>query len=416
MNFFKKIFSREPEQLSLNHIELQDWIEENSEKILSEEIEAIKEYFSKFREIKIELKEKLDNLQKADLLNPNIPEREKHIMEGNRTTYLTKMYTFLENMKEPKLDYKEINFLEKFCDDFNKNLEELNKETAKGYFVLTNFFDKEVKGIAISIKKLEEPIIHVKEFMSEGKLSEYKELVLKIRELNEKKVNTEKIGTDITILDQEIKENKEKKDLLERRLNLLKTGEEYHTFNKMGKEKEEIDAELTKLNSKLNNTIKPLDKHLKKLAHESLKNEIILEYLNNPLLALEKDENIKILNIIDQIRLSLENADEKDKQTEKLLKHIDTITREYFENIKKENERLKQEKETISGILSRATIVMDIKEVEYQLEHITEKVNEQEKLLGNKKEMQQEIVNQTKEKKLEKLLSDFSEKKITILD
>jgi len=123
MNFFKKLFSREPKDLTLKQIELEDWLQENSEDFLIESNKKIKRNFAEIDKIKLELLRKLSKLGEAKLVNPDIPEREKHIMYGNRLNYIQKTESFLENIELPELDYELIN---DFCTDFERQLKQFN--------------------------------------------------------------------------------------------------------------------------------------------------------------------------------------------------------------------------------------------------------------------------------------------------
>ncbi len=407
MDFFKKLFKIEPEEVTLKHIELKDWLEEISEEALSDDNEELKKLLSEIKSFKIELKEKLEILEKGELMNPDIPEREKHIMLGNRQNYLTKLYIFLADTKIPEFDYS---LIDSFCTNFNEKLNVLGQETGKGYFILTHFFDKEVKEIASIIKRIKENVLKIASIMKKGKISEYRAMFANIRELNEDALEKEKLAEGIDILENEIQQNEAKKTTLEQKMSSLKDGHDYQMHNKIEKEKKEIDEELSKLNFKLNNSIKPLDKALKKQMHESLKKELISAYLDNPLLALENDSHYELLGVLEHLKQKIEmgTIEIKDKQKDKMIQQIDELNKDYFESIRKEYDRLKKEKSMMENIIEKSTIVMDYKELQYQHEHIAEKLKKLQNELSLKKENFSSLKVEDKSKKIEKALSEFT--------
>jgi hypothetical protein len=411
MDFLKKLFSREPEEVTLNQIELKGWLEEKSEDILKDEIKTLKEILSKAKDSKIHLKEKIELLEKAELMNRNIPDREVHIMQGNRTNYTNKMYSFIEDTKLPEPDFEKI---ESFCEEFQKTLLQLNEETGKGYFVLKNFFDKDVVNIASSIKEIEDYIKELKSVITQEKISKYRKMLLKIRELNETSIKKESLSEEVKKLDEEIKATEAKKMNFETKLKNLKEGQEFQMHLRMETEKNDLEEGLKKLESRLINIIKPLDKPIKKISHDT-GNRLLQKYLDDPLKTLIEDNDLEILTSIAAIRQEIESdAEVKDKQKEKLLGYIEEMKRETLEQIKKEHNELLSHKTMVEEILSRSSMVMDMKELDYQIEHVTEKLKRIEQENKEKNIMLDKLKVEDKSKKLEEELSEFTGKKISI--
>ncbi|MEM3373925.1 MAG: hypothetical protein QXE31_01765 [Candidatus Woesearchaeota archaeon] len=422
MNFLKNLFTKKPREIKLKSIEIQDYLDENSPKILAEEYEIIKKDINDLKTNLEKLKEKLTNLENIELIN--LSEREKLFFEGNKKAYLTKTYKFLEhiftNLKlidEDNLNFKK---LEEFCNEFNISIDNLNKDVEKNYAIISHYID--LKDSNEFLKKISQIINEINDFLMEGKLSEYKKLIHYIKQYNEKLLLTEKIEKEIKEIEKLIQENKEKKVISQKKLEEIKESSEYLAYKKLLSEKESIIMQIKTLNSQLNNNFKTIDKELKKYAHESLKNEIIFEYLSNPLEALEKDTELKILHTLEQIKMNLElelekNKDnqENEKNLKKTLKNFSNLTKENLEKIKKDLVEIKRNLDIVQGVLDRSTIVMEIKDLEYQIEHFTKKIIELETEIKNKKEKLKDLEKISKEK-LEKMLYDFTEQKIIILE
>ncbi len=393
MNFFKKLFSREPEDLTLKQIELEDWLQENSEDFLIESNKKIKRNFAEIDKIKLELLRKLSKLGEAKLVNPDIPEREKHIMYGNRLNYIQKTESFLENIELPELDYELIN---DFCTDFERQLKQFNQSTSKGYFVLTNFFDKEMKEIVNILK--------------DKKTGQFKILSGKIRKLNELNVNKGKFAKKLIELENELENSEDRKIRLQQRVQSLKNSKDFNNFYKFEKQKQELNQEINDLNFKLNNAIKSMDKVLRKHMHSSLKKDLISYYLESPLQALENDSKFEIIKIFDRLKLEIKKGymEVKEKQKDKVLRQIEKITKAYLLKIRDKYAKLKDERTKINDKMEKLNIMMDYKELQYQAEHIHDRIIRLNEQITEKKDFILNLNITQKTKQLEKALSEFS--------
>ena len=122
-NFLKKFSKKKEEIEETNLIVLNECVDSYYKKI----IDNTNSKFDDLREkIKIEKKKSIENLNKledAELRNKNVPERVKHIIDGNRSTYLQKVNILIEKVDLPK------NFdnITDYCESFDKELEFFGK-------------------------------------------------------------------------------------------------------------------------------------------------------------------------------------------------------------------------------------------------------------------------------------------------
>jgi len=102
-DFLKFKEKEEIEEIKLE--ELEPWIDSWSKKAFEDANLKLVSIRQRITEEKNKLLESIQNLEKAELKNPNIPERAKQIMEGNRKTYILKLNSLLEEINLPeKLD------------------------------------------------------------------------------------------------------------------------------------------------------------------------------------------------------------------------------------------------------------------------------------------------------------------------
>ena len=96
------------------------------------------------------IKEKLDRLEEATLRNPNIPEKAKQIMEGNRSSFVKQHNIFLDSLEVPDdVSYYKTN---EFCDSFAEKIEHLAQTCSRNTMVLNEFFKNEAGAVSKGMK------------------------------------------------------------------------------------------------------------------------------------------------------------------------------------------------------------------------------------------------------------------------
>ena len=158
------LFKKKPEEPKFepqNHIELSK-IDKHMNFILRDKLgtlnRAISDKVITVNDIKEEIIHELRTLHKKALMNPDIPQREIQIMEGNRENYIRKVSHFISNIEVPK------NYLETYdyCIRYSVDMEALYKDVQKNIFVLNHFFENEVKTVSKELNKLESAIIDIR--------------------------------------------------------------------------------------------------------------------------------------------------------------------------------------------------------------------------------------------------------------
>ncbi|MBN2368163.1 hypothetical protein JXC34_04015 [Candidatus Woesearchaeota archaeon] len=415
MGFFDRIFKREPKEVTIKAIELDEWLEAESADTLASIDREITDYIANFSELKKGLKQKLQNLEVVELMNKEIPNRELHIMQGNRLNYVKKGLGFLEKIEFPE-DHTDYEIIQSFAQEFENQLKEFNEVTTKGYYVLKNFFDKEMLQIASDIKNMENLAVKLITAATGRQVKSYNLLLSKIRELNESIVQSQKIENELNELQEEIESLASKQAELIEKKDQLKESHDYSSYQSYDKKKAEIDSKISDLNSRLNNEIKVMDRPLRKYMHDSLDKNLIESYLNNPLDALVDDDTYNILKVLSNLKTQLEKnkLDIKDKQKSKVLKQISSLDKAYLDSILASLSEFKKQKVEINRDMEKLTILMDYKELQYQLDHVSDKIKKHEESLKEKKEILSDIHVDSQLKKLEQSLSEFTGHDVTI--
>ena len=413
MNFLKRLFKKSSKKVTLNSIELKEWLENESESLLADTNKSFEKYIKQANANVSVIKKKLIILQNAELLNDKITNREKHIMEGNRTNYIKKAFQFLENFTIPNNEYESI---EIFANSFEETLQEFNSATEKNYFVLKNFYDSEMREIAQELRKLEENHKHIWENIRKDTIRKYKSLFIKIRELNEHSLEEEKIQKEIKELEESLESSINRLSSYAEKIRKLKEGNEYREFVKFDNAKEKHEKELKEIKDALVLDLVSIEKILKKYAHEK-KDKLIKGYLQNPYESFLDDRTLKILNGLQKVKAFVEdsNLDIKENQKKKIIKALNKLDEKYFKTIHKKIININSEKAIAMESLKKSTAMMDYKELEYQSEHLKERIEKLKDDIDTKKTFISHLGIAKKAKKLEEGISEFTGHRVSII-
>ena len=249
--------------------------------------------------------ENLKKLENAKLQNPNIPERAKTLMQGNREAFARKVSGFFDGIN---LQYDDFHDLIEKCNALEKEMDSLAKSTARSYQILSQFFAREVFTIAENIKKIE------------GSSKEIRSLIerAKIEKLDGIRGDAEDIKAKISLrkrLEEEIREEKikleEEKSKLsdaENKIKETKGSKENEQYENLLAEKEDNEKKIMEIGGRIFHDFSVLEKALKKYSKIAFENGRLIEsYLNDPVKAFAKDHGLEIIKILENLGRAIED-------------------------------------------------------------------------------------------------------------
>jgi len=130
MRWLKSLFQK---QKTLE--EVKTWLAEEQQKQQTEQQKSTEEAQKEFSELLNNVRNAIAGLEKAELRNPNIPERAKHYMIGNREQLLKLTGRFLDNIFVPK-DAADFSQMELLFHQYAQN-------TARPAAILSEFLGEE---------------------------------------------------------------------------------------------------------------------------------------------------------------------------------------------------------------------------------------------------------------------------------
>ena len=391
----KQLFVREEELESIDFSELRQWFDEKSKQNISELNKYIEDKNSELKELIGNTKQKIEIIKNAKLPNPDISEREKHFLEGNRETYVKSTLHLINQIENNKLSLE--NYDQYFSNIINE-IEKFVKSNLRAFQILQEFLAHESSSIGSNIRKIELLINKQKEFFEKNN---YKTIV-KIKERiiqAENDINRKnKLSENALIVEQEIRDLIEKRDVV---YSEIKNLENNQLLQDLLKKLKDIENKIKQQEQEIIHFISQIESALKKYSKISTQNQKVSEnYIAQPIQALLDDNNFIIIKIINEIKSLIENnnIEIKDSRREKILDLINELNKESLNNVKNQIIDLKKIKESASKEIDNLPEFILLHKKLEELKHLNEKIEkEQDYIEELRREMQrikpEELIN-----------------------
>jgi hypothetical protein len=410
IDFIKGIFRKEeekeePKKETAKIDELPSWLDNQLRLVSTELTSKLNPIKDKIKQ-EIQLtKENTEKLASAELRNPNILPKEKQFMQGNREAYVKKLSLFLNSIRIPENNDEII----ESCEHFENNLKNFGKSTARPYHILQNFFATESRELALNTKNLDNYMKDLKKQIIDyglNKLNQLKEESKHIISLISQKT---KLSSEINHLNKELEELKESRVKKEHELINFKKSEEFGRNEELKEEKTKLETELEHQKKQLWYVFTDLERPLKKFERIAFENQnLIKEYMTNSIKALEKDTELKIINILNKLKDNVENnkLDLKDKKKEKTIESIKKLDKGFFNNFLNKYNNAKQKLDEINNKIKSGNVEEKLNETNNQIEKLNSNMDSKKRNLEYSKQeigkidtdkSKQEIIKKVKE-------------------
>jgi hypothetical protein len=400
INLFKNIFKKEKRVINLNIDQIVDFFKKEGF-LNSNLLEKTSSYFDEIKLIISEIRSELIKLENAKLRNPNIDPKALQIMKGNRISYINKTEIFLNNLIIPN----NFNFdsIDLFLKKYDYDLDSFNKSTLKPFYIVSEFFKDNTHNIAKKIKKIDITIKKLKEILKNDSSKKASEIILilnQYNEINDKRNSiNEKIKKNdeqINIINEEI-ENISKKELI------IKNSSAYKELSDFLLKKDKLKEDLENEKKIILELFSKIEPGLKKLDYILPNDKLLKEYLNDPYLALNVDDNFELLNYIKKLNEFINSGkiELKDKKKENVINAINIFNKDFINKFKKKFEKINSEIKLLDLKINNFSVGRNLSELEYRKDHLKFKIDmlnkEKESLIkALEKNNNDEILNNIK--------------------
>ena len=358
LDFFRKRPEPpKPPTMEFTVEELNVWLAEQK----SQEYESLGKKTGELQKLVLEEKETLKTnlqiLQKAEPRNKDLPERIKHVMEGNRQIYLQKTSALLEKLVLPKRTEELLSFIK----EFDKELDNFDRSVSKSHQIMEEIFQEKASVIAKGIKKIDKYLkeidTHIKESRLEG-ISRIQEDLAALLSMKSHSLERKK-----SILREKEELSAIKKEISRKEASLagLQKEDEYIQLQKSLAEKEKIQKEIADLRSRIRGIFSEVEPALKKYENLS-QSKLSLEYLTDPIEALHRDEGLEIVKIFQATHKAILAGEItlKDKKKEKILSTLLKLDSSFLQGLLKEEASLDSRLDEVQSALESSQLLKEM--------------------------------------------------------
>ena len=405
LEFLKKIFQNEELQTrTVTEISLHDmeeWLNEKAKPLIEEVQQQSEGILMKVDEELQKTRVNIEILENAKLQNPNIPFKAKQYMEGNRQAYIRSINSFLGHMEINNKDYF---YLTDFCKNFDELINNLNKSTLRSYTILQEFLANETGKIAGNLRNFDRLFAELESGLKNDKLISINKTSEKVQNLKSK--TRQRINFDVDLKDTEatLALASQEKDAIIRQVEAFSKSEEHNNFLSLVDQKKSKTVAFFQDQNTIIQSFSVLERPMRKYSHISFEHEeIVLDYLNNPVETLAGDKDLRILDILKNLEKFLEeNQLQVDsRKKEKSIEEVKRLNRDFIVAFLKRYHTFKEEIGDLEKKIKRTGVFEKFKEFNTQLEAVNLKIGKSNEDLNKLKvdsvKISQTIANLTNE-------------------
>jgi len=367
--------SSEMEEENVDLLAIPSWIESRLDSEFDKIRPEIDAQFSILFDEKKNLLMNLEDLKAAALQNPNISEREKQIMEGNRASYISQHKQFLNVVEiSEKPNCQETT---KFCKNFEELLVRLATSTAKGHLVMKEFFADRASKINRSIKTMGGAVSKMREILVDGNVGvdDVEDIGKGINDLKAKKKLSSEIDEELLTLGKKLSNSRFLMNKLNKNIDELKQTENYAGFRSLSDSRESHWASFKQAEEQVNNEFSPLQKAMKRFERMIAEDQkLFMKYIDSPMQALIEDENLKIFMMLDKMKTAISSGSLEVKDPEKMMQKISELDKQKLVDARSRYSEAKTSIKTIDDQMRNSKVMEELNDLQYKIEHTERQV------------------------------------------
>ena len=402
LGFFKKWLKKEPEA-PVEEIELANlhsWFDENTKSSIESLNAGLKEVKQRVCADIVQARDNIKALNDAELLNPDIPERAKHFMQGNRDAYSKRVSSFLGRVNVPD----DISGFLVFHSVMQDEIKELTQGTARSFQILQEFFANESKQVLADVGKISKEIDSFRQAFDAAGLDILDSVKMRISDLQAKHALRSALEKDLAERQAELERLSAEVQVLKEDVGLLQKNKELiglkDKFN-------EVQSRINASRERILGPFSMLNHALRKFERITYRHRVIVqEYLDSPLDALMKDLHLGILRALHDMELAIMNnrLDLKDKKRDKALEVLKLLTKDYLGSFLTEYGQIKHEQDRIKKQIEGLDAVVLLKEKKEKIQKLeNERVHVERKIDLFSKEISKADIKELEDKLVENL-------------
>ena len=373
MGFFSRIFKKEEEieSYAVTTGEFFSWYDTFSREVL----DNIKKEFEKKRiSIKtaiMQSHQKVIELEDIPIKKMGNYIEETQLIQDHKNSYTQAANRFLISIEMPeKIDYL---LLTEFISRYEDLLNEFKKNTQKSQYIIKDNYSEKINDINSQIMIVDQNIRDI----IDPRIKTLEQIRQEMQNL-QKKIRLQNLAKEVIASEkQKLDEFEDARKKAQNKIEEMKNTPYYSELKKLEEDQASAEKELTHLEKSIYDSFAPLQKAFRKFAKISVTDEMTIErYATNPISTLLDDSNLKIIEILDNMRRSISSGTLEITQDEKakIPKNLEQLDDDYIKYKRAELESKKDALDSIKKRITLSVVVQTVKEAEYKFNHNQDKI------------------------------------------
>ncbi|MBU3941329.1 MAG: hypothetical protein KKF74_00250 [Nanoarchaeota archaeon] len=371
IKFLARLFGGKEELKQLKKSDLERYIKKQLD---NDSINSLlKEFSERIDEISETIKERCDELEKAELQNKNIPPRAITIMDGNRKAYIHKTMHFTGKIREILSEIQTLTDSDNIIDNIskiNEMLDEYNKTTQKPYYILQEFFANESHKVASGIKEISDLIHQFRDSLKQSDAHKFQEILNLLNKTRNRKERKKELENQKKELEKNLDEEEKNILVLKDEIKKIKKSPEFNELTKLNDKLKIEKDEQKRLSDEIYYKLAPLSRALRKYAKISFDEKSVEMIVFDPFKAIALIKTEALSNVFLGLAKSIKERkitlkDNVQKKNLLILNELDPgFLRDMQTKIKTQMENIKN----LSIEIERNTLWSKIEELNKEIE------------------------------------------------
>ncbi|PIN76248.1 hypothetical protein COV18_00415 [Candidatus Woesearchaeota archaeon CG10_big_fil_rev_8_21_14_0_10_37_12] len=366
MQWFKKIFAKKK-----SFDEVVSWLSEEKAAKEKELLDIVLRLEESLPDIQAGLQKSLSDLENAELHNPNIPERAKHFMIGNREHFLRVTKQFSSSLFVPKTE-EDFNELQRLFRQFAE-------QNARPSAILSEFFGDNLREIKLILAGFESETNTISS--AQRKVGNFKEIKKFIENVNVAVENRRSAEKEFAELNEKLRQLHQSQEQIQKEKQAITARSEYAAVK---------DELVTAANDRrvaaqaISGLFSPLSSVFKKYAHKT-NDALISEYGEDAISALVNDFSFKIIKQAEKVRHAIlqQEIDVKREEFDKLFAKLNELTKENLGPLVHKYANAKKLEADVHKNIAERDVIKAFEQKVHESKQIAEEIELLEKRIAN---------------------------------
>jgi len=408
--FINKFFSSKKETAVISIDDVGSWLSQKTSERIQAHDDNVDSKIEELKRVISSTREKLNVLENAQLRNENIQEKLKNFMVGNRSNYIKQVTIFLDGIIIPE----NRSDMGAFVESVNLSLDSLSKSATKSFYILQEFFANETGKVAEELKRIDSCLKDIKSSLDSSDLHFIDEVGRTVAAIQKELGRKKSLSSEIEDARKKVSELESEIFARQKELAHIENTSEYLNVNSLKNTLSANEENLKRLDFEATQLFSPLTRAFRKYEKLSPSNADLVARYNDPMNGMLFDTQLRILEILREIRVAILKHDIELKDNDRMIKKINEITKERLDGLKMSYFHLKEKSRQIEYEIKNSAIIFDHNDIAAAIRNSGSLLEKARAELDNKVHDLSIISVENNLKDLSDKIEEYTDVKVTI--